>query len=362
VSVRSIAAAVFAGAAMAGCAPPRVAPPANVTAPACFELHAAGDVAASAPLVWNRPPEDGRAGRRAPVAWCAAVGPAMHVPQQAAQGRSAIDGIAIVTWNVHVGGGDVVQFVRGLQSGQFTGGAPVTDLILLLQETYRSGRGVPIRVPSSSAVRKAIRGTPRHSPRIDVVRAAETLQMAMFYAPSMRNGAAGAPGEDPEDRGNAILSTLPLTDLMAIELPFERQRRIAVAATVGGVTSAGTPWSVRVVSAHLDAGASAHRLWVFSSGVRAAQARALADALADARSVIVGADLNTWADGPFERAPRLLARAFNDTPPVKLQPTFGPLLLDYLFFRLPDSWRVETRRLDDTFGSDHRPVMAMVRF
>ena len=36
----------------------------------------------------------------------------------------------------------------------------------------------------------------------------------------------------PEDRGNAILSTLPLHDYAGIELPLERQRRVALAATV----------------------------------------------------------------------------------------------------------------------------------
>ena len=357
-----MAAALVAAGAIAGCAPPRVAPPASVAPPGCHDVQGPDGGAVSPPLVWHRPAADGSDGRRAPMTWCTAVGPAMHATGPSVTGRSAIDAIAIATWNVHVGGGDLVQFVRSLRAGQFTDGAAVNDLILLVQETFRSGHGVPDRVASGAGVRKAIRAMPPHGPRIDIVRAAETLQMSVFYAPSMRNGAAGAAGEDPEDRGNAILSTLPLTDLMAIELPFERQRRVAVSATISGVTAAGAPWTVRVVSAHLDASAGARRLWLFASGVRAAQARVLAGALRDARSVVVGADLNTWAEGPFERAPRLLARAFNDTPPVKLQPTFGPLLLDYLFFRLPDTWRVETRRLDDTFGSDHRPVLGILRF
>ena len=45
----------------------------------------------------------------------------------------------------------------------------------------------------------------------------------------MRNG---RPPQTDEDRGNAILSTEPLADLTAIELPFEQQRRVAVAATL----------------------------------------------------------------------------------------------------------------------------------
>jgi hypothetical protein len=43
----------------------------------------------------------------------------------------------------------------------------------------------------------------------------------------MRNG-----GVD-EDRGNAILATLPLRDVAAIELPLVRERRVAVAASAG---------------------------------------------------------------------------------------------------------------------------------
>ena len=51
----------------------------------------------------------------------------------------------------------------------------------------------------------------------------------MLYAPSMRNGESAGGGED---RGNAIVSTLPLADPTVIELPLERQRRVVVAASI----------------------------------------------------------------------------------------------------------------------------------
>jgi len=352
--------AVFA----AGCTPHRVAPIDSAAATGCHDLRGPDGTTAGVALAWRRPSEDGRDGRRAPPAWCAAVGPAVAVPDRppSSPPEAGIDAIAVVTWNVHVGGGDIVGFVQALRAGRLTNGTPVPDVILLVQEAFRSSRDVPDRVPPGPGVRSAIRAHPPQGPRLDIVRAAARLEMTLVYVPSMRNGAAAAAGGEPEDRGNAVLATRPLTDLAAIELPFERQRRVAVAATVSGVTTAGTPWTVRAVSAHLDASASARHLWMFSSGLRASQARALAGALGSDRSVALGGDLNTWADGPFERAPLLLARAFNDTPPVKLQPTFGPLLLDYLFFRLPDSWRAESRRLDATFGSDHRPVLGWIRF
>jgi endonuclease/exonuclease/phosphatase family metal-dependent hydrolase len=352
--------AVFAS----GCAPHRVAPLESAAAPRCHDLRAPDGATAGVALAWRRPSEDGRDGRRAPPAWCAAVGPAVAVPDRPASSQpgAGIDAIAVVTWNVHVGGGDVVGFVQALRAGRLTNGTPVPDVVLLVQEAFRSSRDVPDRVPPGPGVPGVIRAQPPQGPRLDIVRAAALLEMTLFYVPSMRNGADVGAGGEPEDRGNAVLATRPLTDLAAIELPFERQRKVAIAATVSGVTTAGTRWTVRVVSAHLDASAGARHLWMFSSGQRAAQARALADALGGERSVALGGDLNTWADGPFERAPLLLARAFNDTPPVKLQPTFGWLLLDYLFFRLPDTWRAESRRVDDSFGSDHRPVLGWIHF
>jgi hypothetical protein len=46
--------------------------------------------------------------------------------------------------------------------------------------------------------------------------------------PSARNGPQTIAAER-EDKGNAILSTLSLKDLIAIELPFEAGRKVAVA-------------------------------------------------------------------------------------------------------------------------------------
>ena len=104
---------------------------------------------------------------------------------------------------------------------------------------------------------------------------AQRLGLNVYYVPSMRNG---GPTSD-EDRGNAILSSLPLTDLRAIELPFERQRRVAVSATIAGRTTSGTPWQVRLVSAHLDNMSTIRRAWIGAEYGRARQARELAAAL-----------------------------------------------------------------------------------
>ena len=60
--------------------------------------------------------------------------------------------------------------------------------------------------------------------------------------------------EPAEDRGNAILSTLPLTEPVAVELPGERQRRVVIIAKAASI-------SLAVV--HLDALGGTRRLRVF---------------------------------------------------------------------------------------------------
>jgi len=44
-----------------------------------------------------------------------------------------------------------------------------------------------------------------------------------------------------------------------------------------------------------------------------------------------------------------------------LQPTVRDrLVLDHLFFDLPDGWRFDRWSLRDYYGSDHRPVVGVV--
>ena len=177
----------------------------------------------------------------APPDWCATVGPVVASSRQALQASAApsIDTLAIVSWNVHVGGGDIAGFVRALRDGRFTGGKVVTDFVLLLQEVYRSGEHVPPGVSRSAPVPPAIRPTPSWGQRQDIVQIASALDLSLFYAPSMRNGHPPDAGSAAEDRGNAILATRGLDQLTAIELPFARMRRIAIAATMQVMTPEG---------------------------------------------------------------------------------------------------------------------------
>ena len=149
------------------------------------------------------------------------------------------------------------------------------------------------RTRARSGLRRTIAVAP-----IDIVRVSGELGASLIYVPSMRNGSSAA---DPaEDRGSAIVSTLPLSNPMAIELPGERQRRVVISAQIG-------TFSVAVV--HLDALGGWNRLRLFwTPWMRDVQVRTTTSALPDPNGpLVVGADLNTW-HGRDERAARHLAR------------------------------------------------------
>jgi endonuclease/exonuclease/phosphatase family metal-dependent hydrolase len=286
--------------------------------------------------------------------WCRSVGPAVaasSMPVSAAP--VALADLIVISWNVNIGAGDVAALVDSLRNGSLTG-QPVTRFVLLLQEAYRRGPAVP-RGPLTGA-RSAAARQPRVTgrERIDIVDAAGRLGLSLVFVPSMRNGS-----DIDEDRGNAILSTEPLSDVAAVELPFERQRRVAIDAAVSGTGPDGAPWTMRVTDVHLDNRAPARRLWLFASATRLRQARGLLLALGTTAPAVVGGDFNTWYgfdDPVFDE----LSAAFNTNAPHDRRPTFAGLLrLDHLFFRLPDGWQATTTRLEK-FGSDHHPLMARV--
>ena len=253
----------------------------------------------------------------------------------------------MVSWNTHVGGGDLDALVADLTAGRLTS-APVVDYILLLQEVYRAGPDVPRPSPDRGAWAAPQRPSTPGRQRRDIVAAARALALDLIYVPSMRNG---SPGESDEDRGSAILSTLPLRDAVAIELPLERQRRVAVTATAGGL---------RVASAHFS-NMVAHHLWILAEPARVRQARALAQVLRDEPGpMVLGGDFNSWF-GHRDAAYRTLVRDFSGAAaPNDPRPTFGRLRLDHLLFRLPDGWRASVRRADQRYGSDHFPLIATI--
>lgn len=282
--------------------------------------------------------------------WCEGVGPPART--DASQPQDAVPGsFAVVSWNTHVGAGDIDRFVADLRSGRLTG-RPETAFIVLLQEAYRSGADVP----GGSGAKWASAERPGgQRERVEVTRAATRLGLSSIYIPSMRNG---PPGATSEDRGNAILSTAPLSDVAAIELPLERQRRIAIAATVTVRPAGGAPVALRVVCTHFT-NMVMHHLWLLSESGRLRQARALSGVLPRDGPLIVGGDLNAWF-GYHDAAYRELAPAFRRPAAEDRRPTFGPMRLDHLLFRLPDGWRADLRRADRKYGSDHYPLVATI--
>lgn len=297
-------------------------------------------------IAWFAPPPVADKGQLS--RWRPSVGPPV-VQIAPAPEAEPVDDITIVSWNTAVGEADVVKFVRTLPRG---------PMVLLLQEVYRGGPEVPSRLAPPFAFAGHLGGAAAGPDCREIEDVAARLGLNVYYVPSMRNGGAAS----DEDRGNAILSNLPLTDLGAVELPFERQRRVAVTATIHGRTTSGSPWRVRLVSAHLDNMSTIRRAWIGAEYGRARQARELAALLRDSEPTILAGDFNTWF-GFSDRAYRETAHAFPQTTVVDRRATFrGLLRLDHVFFRLQPGWRAEFRRAESRFGSDHYPLLGTLQF
>jgi endonuclease/exonuclease/phosphatase family metal-dependent hydrolase len=282
--------------------------------------------------------------------WCAGVGPPARV--SGGHASEILTGpLVIATWNTHVGAGDIDGLVGDLRSGRLTG-APVSAFVLLVQEAYRAGPDVPALGDVSWAAAEGA-DRPGH-PRVDAIAAARRLGLSAVYVPSMRNG---RPGVTQADRGNAILSSLPIGEVTAIELPLERQRRVAIQATIAVDTRAG-PLPLRVVCTHFT-NTVMHHLWLLSEAGRLRQARALSRVLPEQGAIAIGGDFNAWF-GFLDAAYRQMAERARAADTVDRRATFGPLRLDHMLFRLPTGWQTRLRRADRKYGSDHYPLVTTV--
>jgi endonuclease/exonuclease/phosphatase family metal-dependent hydrolase len=287
-------------------------------------------------------------------------------PRSPSTDQDSLDRLPIVVWNVHLGAGAVDSLIADLRNGRITGSSE-THFLLLLQEVSREMGGVP--VAPSDDVRSADRIQPGSGQvgSMSIERVAQRNDLHLVYVPSMRNGKPGD-GGIPEDRGNAILSSLPLRDVEAVEIPVEVQRRVVVAATVSGETATpGGGWSLRVATVHLDHRASWTRLHESLGANRARQAQRVVEAFAEEHAIVVAGDLNTWLRGNAEEAVRVLRESFplpSKAPPEATYPVPGlpDWTLDHLFARLPEGWSAEYRVLPESYGSDHRPLLGWVTF
>ena len=176
----------------------------------------------------------------------------------------------------------------------------------------------------------------------------------------MRNGPATSLAER-EDRGNAILSTEFLVDVRAIELPFGKQRRVAVSALIparGGEQAQ----SIRVVSTHFD-----------TNDHRVAQSAALSERITFLTDVplFIGGDLNARRglhDGAVlalaGRVP-LVSCGIGRTNrwPLRLDVLIPIGRLDYMFAvtQVTDMVR-SCETLRHASGSDHLPLLMTLEY
>ncbi len=317
------------------------------------------------------------------------------MPSDAFAGLSTNDSVAIAVWNTDAGAGDLQSFLDRELGLDCSVASPLLDsgashFVLLIQEALRRSNEIPA-VPRQSATPPPVKENPRPGERLGVVELAERCGLAVFYVPGARNGHAPRDGKR-EDKGEAILSTLPLSDFIAIELPYEAARRVVIAATIRDASGD----SLRLASVHFISSPPPWRVLQTANSSRLRQALALVDALekielarssnsatetgtsfplAPGRSTmsrgistIVAGDLNTWSTR--ETALRHMWSHFPESPRPLDEPTRGPFPTDHLLFRrnhyvsgAPDRIIESSyRRIDDPYYSDHHPIIAWYRF
>jgi endonuclease/exonuclease/phosphatase family metal-dependent hydrolase len=328
----------------------------------CRDVQSADDPAPVAVTWIVRPDPDER---RSLDAWCRGVGPAVYLPARVCGAGTSVPAdcmsptagaiprgaIALVSWNVNAGAGDLAALVRDLRAGRLSDGQPVEHFVLLLQEALRIDSVVPAPGADFEGARRLVRS----AQPVDVVTFARSAGLSLFYLPSMRNGLGAE--EAREDRGNAIVSTLPLTELRALELPFVRQRRVVPVALLGRGDRGA---AITVASVHLDPFVGGDRLWLLgAAAARGRQARVVADALPAFGPLAIGGDFNTWR-GAGEPAVAEMRR-ISDPAPWPAEPTFANgRVLDHLFFRMPEPLRGTYRRASQAYGSDHFPLIGWI--
>lgn len=329
------------------------------TRPTPFDAESRGQTACAArptrvadrPLTWHHAPADDRADVDR---WCLAVGPPVLVPAPNSTDHRApaLENLVVLTWNTHLAEGRLTALITDLRAGRLTGGQPVTHFVLLLQELYRRGEDVPEFAP---AARAAFAITARDPRAPDARDYAQALGLSLFYLPSMRNGAAVR-----EDRGNAVVSSEPLTDLFAMELPFERQRRVVAGASVWVRTERGLD-PLRVVDAHLEPLSSPASLWLFRNPRRRQMAALLTLLGGESHrgaGTVLGGDFNT-IQGGIEDDAYVQARAWSSSlRDENTRSTHYMGRLDFVFARLGARWTMRTQRIGEKYGSDHHPVLA----
>jgi endonuclease/exonuclease/phosphatase family metal-dependent hydrolase len=318
---------------------------------------------------WYHPQGEGDAAHL--ERWCSTVGAPVLVANPTPgsfdgdvtdPGAGTTDDLIVATWNPNAGAGDLLRFVEA-ELGHSCGTGRGPPFVLMLQEALRRSHDIP-RPTASAVVPPAVAEAARGSERLDVVEVAEQCGLSILYAAAARNGADERDGL-PEEKGNAIISSLPISDPIVVELPFEGARRVTTIGTVR--LPAG--WSVRVASVHFLSSARPWRVLTTGNASRLREATGLLEALESiegehgALPTIAAGDLNTWSRR--ETALFRLRDYFVDSPAPLAEPTRGSFPTDHILFReqsghaaslAPGSYR----RIDEAYNSDHHPVVAVV--
>lgn len=268
-------------------------------------------------------------------------------PRAAAFAAPDLRDIVLISWNVHEANGRIDALLDALNAGAITGARP-KHVILLLQEAYRTGTAVP-PFPRGA---KAPHIIGSRSPQPDVVEIARRRGLAYAYVPSIRNGRYPR-----EDRGCAILSSLPLEDVTAYELVHERQRRVTVGAAVR-VSIGGADRRLRVFSLQLDTHGV---LDLLGHAVHLKQIDSLLPDLGcgrdDVSDCLLGGDFNSFFGGD-EPAVAVTRRWFGASDESDRRRTQIMGRLDHVFCHIPRAdWVPHTRRAAHRYGSDHYPLI-----
>ncbi|MGD8602119.1 MAG: hypothetical protein PVJ80_06295 [Gemmatimonadota bacterium] len=293
--------------------------------------------------------------------WCSTVGAAVLqlVPREGGVEWRPGDALQVISWNMWIGGGDLLRFLSyELGVDCSVGGRGVSGtkpFVLLLQEVWRYSADLP-EVEGSRIIPFTIDPDRAQGESPDIVEAAKRCGLALAYVPSARNGPDD--GLRPhEDKGNAVLSNLPLADPIAFDLPLEGGRKVAVAATLAMPEGR----TIRVVALHLDVASTLLRTLLTGNQTRLRQAMGLVDGLARAAAdglavdaTVVGADMNTWASN--ESAFRRMLQAFPGSPPWDGRATRSGFPTDHIFFRVESDASIGVigyARIENRYGSDH---------
>jgi Metal-dependent hydrolase len=277
------------------------------------------------------------------------VGPAVTYAPVPSRSADKSGRLIVVNWNVHVGHGDIQGVIEGISRTETANGFGKPEFILLLEESFRHSADIP-----DSTGFKVPRRIAPPDEALDIQDVARKLGWWMYYAPSMRNG--DGLRERAEDRGNAILSSLPLENVTAVELPFVVQRRVALIATV---TDMQKQARLRVAVTHFDTRAPMLDGWIFGGpSARTRQAKELVSTLkgigGDSLPLIVGGDLNAYMGS------KSVIETMSDIAPhtdCGSQPTHALGTLDHIFANLPTAWSSRCVRGDSMLGSDHYPLV-----